>query len=198
MQPKNTFHLKFNIILTDVINSDRSYDHLNVQSRRFKRFTGATFGDRGGSSSHILPEEDRSASPGLIDSEGDHEESGGDGCAQTIKNHTKQRRSWQIELVWHVGGEGDCGLWSSDVPSAPLCSGPPVEPAVGLTDGRGRLRLAKEALAALHDETSQYAGFDLLQVVRLGADFGLKEVDVGLIPGLLLRTGGGKRTDVQI
>lgn len=123
-------------------------------------------------------------------------------CPNNQELHkTTEKLADRASLAWGgCLGEGGCGLWSSDVPSAPLCSGPPVEPAVGLTDGRGRLRLAEEALAALHDETSQYAGFDLLQVVRLGADFGLKEVDVGLIPGLLLRTeqGGGKRTDVQI
>lgn len=59
-----------------------------------------------------------------------------------------------------------------------------------LADGRRRLGLAQVALAAaqaaLHDQAAHHARFDLLKVVRLGADLGLQEADVGLIPGLLL------------
>lgn len=99
---------------------------------------------------------------------------------------------------------GEASLAWRDVcfvgPSAPLSrasasGGPPVQPAVGLTDGRGGLRLAEVALAAsqatLHDQATHHAGLDLLKVVRLGADFGLQEADVGLIPSLLLRERGG-------
>lgn len=102
-------------------------------------------------------------------------------------------------MTQNIGEEKEDGLWSLDVPSAPLSSRHPVEPTVSLTDGRGWLRFAEEALAALDDETSQYAGFDLLQVVCLCADFGLKKVDIRLIPGLLLRMDKGdkKETDLQ-
>lgn len=115
----------------------------------------------------------------------------GDGCAQNKR---------ELHKATAKGRKKGCDLRSSGIPSAPLCGGPPVEPAVSLADGRGGLGLAEEALAALHDEASQYAGFDLLQVVRLGADFGLEEVDVGLIPCLLLRVNkghGGKTLDLR-
>lgn len=71
---------------------------------------------------------------------------------------------------------------------------------MGLTDGRGGLRLPEEALAAgqpaIRDEAPHHAGLDLLKVIRLSGDFGLKKADVGLISSLLLRTtreGGGQR-----
>lgn len=96
-----------------------------------------------------------------------------------------------------------CGLWSSCLPSAPLSrgsasSGPPVQPAVSLTDGRGGLCLAEVALAAsqatLHDQATHHTGLDLLEVIRLCADFGLQEADVRLIPSLLLRGERGSET----
>lgn len=101
----------------------------------------------------------------------------------------------------------DVALWAvvsgpPPSPSAPLSrgsafSGPPVQPAVNLADGRGGLRLAEVALAAsqttLHDQATHHARLDLLKVIRLSADFGLEEADVRLIPSLLLRErdGGG-------
>lgn len=57
---------------------------------------------------------------------------------------------------------------------------------MGLTDGWGGLCLSEEALATVHEQAPHYAGLDLLQVVRLRADFGLQEADVRLIPCLLL------------
>lgn len=78
---------------------------------------------------------------------------------------------------------------------------------MGLTDGRGRLRLPEEALAAaqpaVRGPASHHGGLDLLQVVRLSRDFGLKEADVGLISGLLLgepqREGGRQhRREVRL
>lgn len=88
--------------------------------------------------------------------------------------------------------------WSLRPPrsSAPLSrdaasSRPPVQPAVGLTDGRGGLRLPEEALAAgqasLHDQAAHDAGLNLLKVVRLCSDFSLQEADVRLIASLLVR-----------
>lgn len=80
-------------------------------------------------------------------------------------------------------------------PSAPrprggASSGPPVLPALSLTDGRRGLRLADVALAAgqapLHDEAAHHAGLNLLEVVGFCADFGLQEADVRLIASLLL------------
>lgn len=69
---------------------------------------------------------------------------------------------------------------------------------MGLTDGWGGLRLPKEALAAgqpaIRDEAPHHAGLDLLKVICLSRDFGLKKADVGLISSLLLeatRGGGG-------
>lgn len=73
---------------------------------------------------------------------------------------------------------------------------------MSLTDGRGGLRLAEEALAtgqaALHDETTQYTGFNLLEVIRLSTNFGLKEADVGLIPSLLLRGERGDQKKMKL
>ena len=81
--------------------------------------------------------------------------------------------------------------------SAPLSWGsasrPSVQPAVHLTNGRGGLRLAELALAAgqpaLHDQAAHHTGLDLLKVICLSADLRLQEVDVCLIPSLLLREG---------
>lgn len=66
----------------------------------------------------------------------------------------------------------------------------PIEPTVGLANGRGRLRLAELALAAgqtpVHGPASHHAGLDLLKVIRLCRDFGLQKADVSLISSLLL------------
>lgn len=73
---------------------------------------------------------------------------------------------------------------------------------MSLTDGRGGLRLAEQALAAsqatLHNQATHHTGLNLLKVVCLGSDFGLQEADVRLIPSLLLkekRWGQKVRTD---
>lgn len=105
-----------------------------------------------------------------------------------------------------------CGLWLlvllPPLSSAPLswesaCSGPPIQTTtVGLTDGRGGLRLAEVALAgsqaSLHDQTTHHAGLDLLKVVRLCADFSLQEADVRLIASLLLREREEEGRDKRI
>lgn len=84
------------------------------------------------------------------------------------------------------------------MPGGGASCAPPVQPAaVGLADGRGRLRLAEVALAAgqasLHDQATHHAGLDLLKVVRLRPDLGLQQADVRLIPGLLLQEKGGEQ-----
>lgn len=73
----------------------------------------------------------------------------------------------------------------------------PIEPTVGLANGRGGLRLPELALAAgkatIRDPASHHTGLDLLKVICLSRDFGLQKTDVSLISGLLL--GEQRRED---
>lgn len=88
-----------------------------------------------------------------------------------------------------------CVLPSTAGPWAGAPSSLPVQPAVGLTDGRGRLRLAQVAgQSAVRDAASHHAGLDLVQVVGLSGGLGLQEADVGLVASLLL---GGRTAETQ-
>lgn len=109
-----------------------------------------------------------------------------------------------MKLVWL--GTLFCRLWSLVLlpHSAPLSRGgasirPSVQPAVHLTNGRGGLRLAELAFAAgqaaLHDQATHHTGLDLLKVICLSPDLRLQEVDVCLIPSLLLREGRDRKAN---
>lgn len=101
-----------------------------------------------------------------------------------VQKCNSDHRRWRDQRFF------SCLLSSTLEPGGRAPSSLPVEPAVGLADGRRGLRLPELALAAgqtpVRDPASHHAGLDLLKVVRLRRDFGLQEADVSLIPSLLL------------
>lgn len=90
-------------------------------------------------------------------------------------------------------GKADVCFKGRGLPSAALAgggaSGSPAVEAVRLADGRRGLGLPEVALAASTPlcESTHHAGLNLLQVVCLRPLFGLQQVNVGLVPTLLLR-----------